>query len=296
MRWRNPLQLWQLYHRSRAALQYARSQGIPGLEFADYGRSIGKQLLLKRSRNGFGYLITPVSITRYFEFSFTLNCLPQQPGRCLDISSPRLFSLYVADKVPLQSLKIINPDLTDLTQTRKIAVDLGLKRISTEHAAVDILAEKRESYDCTWSISVIEHIAGGYDDTFAVKLMYDALAPGGRLILTMPVDRKHWDEFRETNYYQAHDVKSGRMFFFQRFYTYESIRQRILAPLDKDPVRIQWFGERVSGRFHEYVQRWMRDGQRCTVEDPREIADYYQEYASWAEMPGVGVCGLMIEK
>jgi len=43
-------------------------------------------------------------------------------------------------------------------------------------------------------------------------------------------------------------------------------------------------------------KRWMRDGLAGTVEDAREIVDHYREFRNWEEMPGMGVCGLMIEK
>lgn len=85
-------------------------------------------------------------------------------------------------------------------------------------------------------------------------------------------------------------------YFFQHFYDKAAIWQRLLKPIGREPSVIRWFGEISPGRFKQYVQRWMREGYACTVEDPREIADNFQEYETWEEMPGMGVCGLMIEK
>jgi hypothetical protein len=62
------------------------------------------------------------------------------------------------------------------------------------------------------------------------------------------------------------------------------------------PTEVRWFGERSAGHFNDYIQRWLKVGTRCTVDDAREIADHYQAYDCWEDMPGVGVCGLLIEK
>src|SRR5262245_9393344 len=88
-------QVWKLpalYWRARSAAAYATQRGAPGLEFNCFGRRLGWQLLRRGERAALEYLLTPVSIIRYFEFPFVWNCLPEHPRRCLDLSSPRLFS------------------------------------------------------------------------------------------------------------------------------------------------------------------------------------------------------------
>jgi len=32
------------------------------------------------------------------------------------------------------------------------------------------------------------------------------------------------------------------------------------------------------------------------VDDPREMADHYQKFCDWAQMPGFGVCGFVLKK
>jgi SAM-dependent methyltransferase len=291
------LRVMRWYAQSSAALRYGTRKHIPGLAFAHYGRQIGRQLLRNGERIGLTFLLTPVNITRYFEFQFALDCLPDKVGDCLDVSSPRLFSLYLRAHDRLASLRILNPDRRDLEETELIAKQLHLPQIELACEGVDALPGYGRQFDCIWSISVIEHIAGAYDDTHAVKLMFDVLRPGGRLILTVPVDRTHWDETRAQPVYgDAASIETTEEHFFQRFYTAETIQKRLLAPIGRSPTRIAWFGETEPGRFHRYVERWMVEGTAATIDDPREIADFYRSYASWNEMPGVGVCGILLEK
>lgn len=59
---------------------------------------------------------------------------------------------------------------------------------------------------------------------------------------------------------------------------------------------MEWFGEKTPGHFHAYVARWRRDGLQATVDDPLDVARNYRSYASFADMPGFGVCGLLFVK
>jgi len=70
----------------------------------------------------------------------------------------------------------------------------------------------------------------------------------------------------------------------------------LLEPLGREASVVPWFGEREDGSFHDYIQRWLKDGLDCTVEDPREIVDHYRLFDDWENMPGVGVSGLVIDK
>lgn len=284
------------YAQADAALQYGARRQIPGMAFARFGRQIGRRLLPHAPRSALEYRLTPVHITRYFEFQFALECLPPNAGACLDVSSPRLFGLYVAAGRRHASLRIINPDRADLDETRRLVQWLRLPSITLACEAVDAVAQYESQFDTIWSISVVEHIAGAYDDTHAVQLLFAALRPGGRLILTVPVDQRDWEEFRAPDAALRGEGAPGEAQFFQRFYTAEAIERRLLAPLGRRPARVAWFGEREAGRFQEYVARWRAEGPAVTVEDPREIADRYRYFDSWAEMPGVGVCALLLEK
>lgn len=285
-----------LYLRALNAARYARERGIPGIEFNRFGRQVGYQLLIRGLRSGLDYILVPVNITRYFEFAFALSCLPAFPGRYLDISSPRLFSCYVASKARTSSLVMANPDPQDMMETKATVSRLCLSNIQFQCSGIGLLAQLAEQFDCVWSLSVVEHISGEIDDSAAVRLMYDQLKPGGRLILSVPVDRVLWNEYRDVDYYGTQNAQSNGEYFFQRFYDLEAVRTRLISPVGVEPTLIRWFGEICPGHFSAYIKRWIREGRGCIVDDPREIADHYREFRNWGEMPGIGVCCIMIEK
>lgn len=293
----NPVKALQLYIRSRSASNYAARNGAPGMEFDAFGRKLGRKLLLSGRKGGLEYLLTPVSNVRYFEFSFAQSCLPAGAARCLDVSSPRLFSLHFAAQHPECEVEMINPDATDLKSSQHATACLGLTNVKMRGCSVEALEGTRDTYDCIWSISVVEHIDGERGDQRAVETMFNALKVGGRLLLTIPVDRTAWDEFRDTKHYGSTTHRSSSdKYFFQRFYDFDAIQARLLQRLSRSSITMRWFGETSPGRFNSYVQDWMDRGLECSAEDAREITDHYREYPSWQEMPGMGICGLMIEK
>lgn len=294
---RSLLSLLRLYLRAHKAFRYAIECGGLGLEFGHFGKQLGLRLLIRGFRSGLNYILTPVDIVRWFEFPFALSCLPDRPVQCLDVGSPRLFSLYIAQKLCSSRIDVINPDKDDISETIQIVNKLHIKNIHPIGGAVDILPGLKKTYDCIWSISVIEHISGNYEDSQAVKFMYDALHENGRLILTVPVDRIFWDEYREYACYGLSGTQSANgKYFFQHFYDKHAIWERLLSPIGQEPRIIRWFGEIYPGRFKEYTERWVHDGDACTVDSPKENVDYYREFATYEEMPGMGICGLMIEK
>jgi len=286
-----------LLGRAWMALSYAMAHDCMGIEFDLFGRRLGWSMLAQGRRSGWQYVLNPVSVPRYFEFEFAAACLPACPSKCLDVSSPRLFSLYVARRNPQVSILMLNPDRGDIALSSTIHTALNLSNIHTAALDVRALASSPDTYDCIWSISVVEHIAGEYDDRDAVRHMYAALKPGGRLILTIPVDRTAWDEYRDADYYGLQSPQPRpQQYFFQRFYDEASLQERLLNPIGRKPTVVRWLGETTAGHFADYIQRWLRDGINCTVDDPREMVDHYREYGSWASMPGMGICGLMIQK
>lgn len=280
-----------------ASAQYAAKRGLVGFEFYEFGRRLGWALLRAGRRSALQYLLRPVSSTRFFEFAFAESVLMDLPGECLDVGSPSLFSLYVAEKGKASSILMINPDCKDVSHTSRVIHDLSVNGIRLDCCGVETLSTRQGMYDCIWSISVVEHIPYQHGDAEAVQLMYDALRPGGRLILTVPVDRLAWDEYRDTDYYGTQGMPSSNgKFFFQRLYDKTRIYEKLMARIEHKPSVVCWFGETTPGIFADYIRQWMRRGYWYTLEDPRHIVDHYREFNSWEEMPGAGVCGLMVEK
>ncbi len=105
------------------------------------------------------------------------------------------------------------------------------------------------------------------------------------------------EDFRPVDHYNGvqHVNEKGEI-FFARFYDLAHLQRRVLDAMPKPPDAIEFWGEKVSGRYAAYEKRWIREGLRCTVDDAREIADHYQSYPDWASMPGSGIVGLRYDK
>lgn len=273
----------------------ARQMGTVGLSWASFGRKVGWVMIRRGDARGLSLLLTPVNIVRYWEFPFAFESLPSVPDRCLDVSSPRLFSIRLATTRPQTDITMINPDGRDTALTRRLVDCLHISNIRIESRSVAEI-DSQASYDCVWALSVVEHFAGERGDSDGIAAMFRALAPGGRLIVTVPVDRAFRLEFRDHDEYELAGPTSGQSYFFQRYYDETAIHKRLVEATGQRATTIRWFGERTPGRFLEYERRWQRLGHRCTVWDPVEIGREYLEYASWRSMPGIGVCGFVIEK
>jgi SAM-dependent methyltransferase len=179
-----------------------------------------------------------------------------------------------------------------------LAKALRWRGVTTVAGGVETLDGLERQYDAIWSLSVVEHIADEHgEDREAVKRMWRALRPGGRLILTVPTDKQAWDEYRDRDHYGTQQLANAEgAHFFQRFYDAEAIRARICAAIGQAPAAMEWFGEKTPGHFHAYVARWLQAGQRATLRDPLDVAMNYRTYAQFADMPGAGVCGLLFIK
>jgi SAM-dependent methyltransferase len=284
--------------RSLAATGIAVLLRGPGQRFGVFGRSVGIRALLAGERRiGKDLVLTPVHIVRYWEFPFALRHVPAKAATCLDVGSPRLFSLYVARRSRGTRIRVINPDRLDVAATTTLVRVLGLHNVELEELAVADLAGDTRRYDAIWSISVVEHIPGD-GDRGAIRQLYEALAPGGRLLVTVPVDRRAWDEHREVDTYRLGLPRGPQGYFFQHWYDEEAIRDRLLGDIVAagGQIRTEWFGERQAGRFAAYEQEWIRRGDALTVDDPLEITRGYRTFERWADMPGQGICGIAVAR
>ena len=127
----------------------------------------------------------PMDSTRHFEFDFMWRMLRRAPiGTYLDVSSPRLFPLMIIADREAVTATLVNPDHRDLDETRRLVEALGLSRRCTLiEALVEAAPLPANHFDAITCMSVLEHIPEGRP---ALARMWDALRPGGRLLLSLP--------------------------------------------------------------------------------------------------------------
>ena len=290
------MRLFRAYPRVLRSQNYAQRKGLPGLEFARFSQKMGWQLVLSGNGAGVPLLLRPVVDPRFFEFTFASRYAPRSSSRVLDVSSPFLFSLHYAWHNPGSAIVMINPDKTDAEHVRSLGQSLKLKNLTVDIAKVAAIPDHYGRFDCIWSLSVIEHISGDCDDRQAVRYMFDALRPRGRLILTFPVDRKYWIEYRESDPYGTQQSVGAGRFFYQRWYNRAAIEERIVSAIGQRPAAFAWFGERVPGTFQSFEAERLKGKSEWLWDASRRMADHFQEYNNYDDLPGVGICGLMFEK
>lgn len=269
-----------------------------GKEFDLSGRKISLIFLLKNERHHFLKLIcNPVSIVRYFEFPFVFNAIDWKVAKsCLDISSPRLFLLYLIEKNPHLKLEVLNPDINDLNETAVHFKVLGLSsQVNLVSYNATQLPYPNNSFDVITSISVIEDIPNN-GDSLVIKEIWRVLKPGGKLVITVPCAKTYYEDWRNTDVYGLGNPKKENKFFFQRFYDSATIQSRLCDAIGINPVVIEVFGEKQKGTFTNYEKRWVQFGLKETIKDSWHITKDYQKFPQIDALPGIGVCGLVFEK
>lgn len=269
---------------------------VIGMRFDSFGRLLGLRLMTKgKFLQGVYYLINPVSIVRYFEFDFVDRSIDwSSPRRVLDISSPRLFSLY-AESVHNANITMINPDKRDLTITREINQKLTYSKMELLEYDVRNLPFESASFDYVYSISVIEHISND-EDTKALMEMWRVLKPGGSLVLTVPFDEVFAEEYRDVDVYTTTKMPRNGKYFFQRRYDHESIQKRMVVPVGGEDVKYEYFLEIDKGFFDKYDKLWGERKYLMSILDPVLIHRHYRLVNDISKAKATGVVGISMMK
>ena len=293
---------FQLWFCSRVSIVFAMFAGLPGIKFAFFGLSCAR----KCRREGlidiaWGLSITPVSCVRYFEFGFAERILSAGiDGRCLDVSSPRLLGAYILERHRKATIDFINPDKPDLQETERLinAVHPGINRCSFHNIYANKLPWPDETFDCIWSISVIEHIPEP-QDVNTIKELWRVLKPNGKLILTLPACNSSWDEYKENNVYNLSLYKRENhgKYFFQRWYDQKILDERIFSVIPECKlVGMEVWGETKKGWFCEYAKGLEKKGMSISCRDPILMRTKFQRYNSVDELAWEGIINLYMQK
>lgn len=221
-----------------------------------YGLKVGLALLRDRRINrALRYLVRPVPYWRSMEFRLVWGADGfRADDRILDIGSPKLLSLYIAERV---GAEVHATDLDDyfvdeyayLRRARGIAPD----RFHVEVADGRALPYPDAWFSIVYSVSVIEHIPET-GDSQCLREIGRVLAPGGRCLVTVPFWPTSRDVYRARDFYWA-DASAGTLadgrVFFQRRYSEEDLMRRLIEPSGLELRRLLYVGERLMAGNRE---------------------------------------------
>ncbi len=218
-----------------------------------YGMNIGLRTILKGrfSREAIKNIIIPINYWRTLEYRLVLNELtPNTNDKILDIGSPKLLSLYIADKYRSEVYS---------TDVEKYFIDdykyfRDLKKISEKNYCPQVADGRNlefpdNSFSKVYSISVFEHIPDD-GDTLCIKEISRVLMQGGKCAITVPFSTESKQEYRAAKefYWSASSklMNQENKVFYQRRYNESDLYSRIIRPSNLELVKLQYAGERIS--------------------------------------------------
>jgi SAM-dependent methyltransferase len=209
-------------------------------------------------RRAFGLVFFPMDSFRYFEFEFVWQSSKAlRIQSYLDVSSPRLFPLSLADHFPDLVADLVNPAGDDLPQTEALASALGLTRRCRFHSElIESAPFANASFDLITSISVIEHIP---NDRNAVNAMWRMLKPGGHLLITVPCAAHASEEYINLDEYGLLEKDERGFVYWQRYYDEGLLAERIFS-ITGEPSRMAVYCEKHPGDYDRNVSEKRSSG------------------------------------
>ena len=222
-----------------------------------------KLLLRGEWKRSLPYLVKPVNFWRTAEYRFVMREADfQASDRVLDIGSPKLLAVYLADHI---GAEVVSTDIESYF-VRDLRLFQEIQRIAPEKLRVMIEDGRRLSFDDNsfskvYSISVVEHIPDD-GDTECLKEIRRVLTSGGRCILTVPFSPESRIEYKDGDkfYWASSSVplKDGQM-FYERAYSEEDLYNRLIRPSRLKLKKLCYIGERVSfgpdRELHDVIPR-----------------------------------------
>jgi SAM-dependent methyltransferase len=202
-----------------------------------YGIKVGIFSLLRRrtSREVFKNILVPVNYWRALEFRLTFNELQSKPSdRILDIGSPKLLSLFLADVV---GAKVYATDLKDYFVKDYVEFREMLKIPNQQYHVTTAdgrhLPFDENFFSKIFSISVLEHIPDHGDST-CMREIARTLSPRGICVITVPFSPTAKEEYKPAKEFywakQSGGEKKEAQLFYQRRYNEADLYHRLIDP------------------------------------------------------------------
>jgi len=233
-----------------AVTPHPRTPALMDLRLQAYGVGLGLRLLARRRLvRGLRYVIVPVNYWRSLEYRLVLQECRFAPGeRVLDVGSPKLLSLWLADRV---GARVVATDIEPYF-IEEYGLLSRIRRVSEDRLRLGVQDARRLTFDDAsfhkvYSVSVLEHIPAG-GDSVAVRELARVLAPGGRCVVTVPFWPESRTDWRAPDFYWSGasvDDATGRV-FYQRRYSEADLRERLIEPSGLRLAALRFVGDRID--------------------------------------------------
>ncbi|MGI9539395.1 MAG: class I SAM-dependent methyltransferase [Miltoncostaeaceae bacterium] len=187
------------------------------------------------ARQGLYRMLVPLEPWRYWEMGHVARAVFE--GRWLDVGSPKLLAstLQAEGRGEWTAIDLF---AAEIERWRDFDPELDLR--VQDARKLDL---PDHSFDGCACISVIEHIPAG-GDLAAMEEMWRVLRPGGLLWLTTNVAPTGSELLVDEHIYGEASEAAGDRVFFERRYTAETLRERLLGP-DWQVLREEYVVERL---------------------------------------------------
>ena len=151
----------------------------------------------------------PVDNMRFFEFTYLKKFIKKNDLHdlhILDVASPHMMAYYLSKNNHVLKTNI------DIDEKKFIKEN---KNLTFKIEDATRLSFPDDTFDLVYSISVIEHIYGGYNQ--AILEMVRVAKKGGYVYLTFPVAKEHKEDWVDGDVYLNPFSKDGKTFFSYRF-------------------------------------------------------------------------------
>lgn len=232
---------------------------------------------------GLKRVILPINYWRVSIFSYVAEYVLKMIGnakgdiRVLDIASPKLLSLYLANRI---KGTVHATDLNDemiFTEWKRHYRNMPNKNnLVFRYENAKDLAYPPQCFDLVYSISVIHMITPAESgDIIALREIQKKIKPGGSLIIEVPYRIEYAVNYQEKNNFE--EIYSGSPLFKERQYNDAAIESRISANIDGDLKEIVKLGERVP-----FDKIWSRM--------PKWVKYIFAFIEPWADLFNVSTC------
>jgi len=231
-----------------------------------YGLGLGLRALMRGrlTRETIKNILVPVNYWRIKEYELVFNELQPTAQDCiLDIGSPKLLSLFIADKYESD---VISTDINGYF-IEEYNFLRGMRNIPDSRFQTMTMDGRKMNLpenSCTkvFSISVLEHIPDD-GDSACVKEIARVLRKGGECYITVPFSPESAVEYKDERdfYWSAASKKKEERTtstFFQRRYSEQDLYKRLIEPSGLKIKKVEFVGEKVFTTSDRELSRYLK--------------------------------------